>query len=131
MTLTPQHKQILAIHQDNQWHCSTEIEFCRDQRKRISELNHAGYTFEAKPCNGICGKKHNARLFMRKLVSSVTPQNAPRPSFVMDRAFMTAAKKVAQILKEECCPSIKCGFTSHDPKCEQLKVINKQGQLNI
>lgn len=67
MTLTPQHRQILNLHQNHEWVCSTAIEFIRDQRKRISELNHMGYTFEAKPCDGRCGKKHNSRLYMRRL----------------------------------------------------------------
>ena len=69
-----QHEQIIEIHSDGRWHCSTEIEFMRDQRKRISELNLESFKktgqplLEAKPCNGSCGKKHNSRLFMRRLI---------------------------------------------------------------
>ena len=68
-----QHEKILDIHSDGQWHCSTEIEYIRDQRKRISELNaeqreKTGYDmFEAISCDGRCGKTHNSRLFMRRL----------------------------------------------------------------
>lgn len=71
MKLTPQHIKILDLHADNEWHCSTEIEFIRDQRKRISELNAGGYTFEAMKCN--LGHNHNANLLMRRLMKPHTP----------------------------------------------------------
>ena len=73
MNLTPQHKQILKIHEDGNWHCSTVIEFIRDQRKRISEMNNEDfngqrYQFESKKCDGRCGKIHSSNLVMRRLV---------------------------------------------------------------
>jgi hypothetical protein len=75
MKLSPQHRKILYIHQDGQWVCSTAIEFIRDQRKRISELNAGGYVFEAQPCDRRCRKAHHTRLLMRRLVQR--PQDRP------------------------------------------------------
>ena len=75
--MTPQHKQIFELHRDGFFHCSTEIEYIRDARKRISELNRMGYKFQALPCDGRCGKHHNSRLFMRRLVE--IPESSPNP----------------------------------------------------
>lgn len=80
MKLSPQHKQILKIHGDFKFHCSTVIEFIRDQRKRISELNlndfdGVRYSFESEKCDGRCGKIHSSNLVMRRLVfNSHEPQ---------------------------------------------------------
>lgn len=79
MKLTPQHERILAIHADGDWHCSTEIEFIRDQRKRISELNHGGYTFESMKCNICAPHKHNSNLKMRRLVTNPIPIERREP----------------------------------------------------
>lgn len=79
MHLTPQHKRILDLHSDGEWHCSTQIEYIRDQRKRISELNAGGYTFEAMKCNICKPHKHNSNLLMRRLLSKHTPE----PKFEM------------------------------------------------
>lgn len=68
--LTPQHKQLLELHDKKEWVCSTTIEYMRDHRKRYSELSQKGYTFEAKPCDMNCGTSHSSRLFMRKLLSN-------------------------------------------------------------
>lgn len=70
MNLTPQHKKILEIHSNREWHCSTEIEYIRDQRKRISELNAGGYTFDSRPCDRRCGRIHSSRLYMRRLTDA-------------------------------------------------------------
>ena len=82
MKLTPQHRQILELHEGRDWVCSTAIEFCRDQRKRISEMNNGGYVFEAKRCDGRCGKKHSSNLFMRRLIA--TPNSYHRPESASD-----------------------------------------------
>lgn len=71
MNLTPQHKKILDIFRDCRWHCSTEIEYIRDARKRISELNYGylrekGYRIIGKKCDKRCGTNHSSGLFMRK-----------------------------------------------------------------
>lgn len=80
MKVTPQQEQILAIHRDQQWHCSTEYEFLRDHRKRISELNEGylkekGFKLVGKRCDGRCGKNHKAPLFMRR-AEKVGPSRA-------------------------------------------------------
>ena len=64
MTIT-HHKRILHVLSDRKWHCSTEIEYCRDARKRISELNQSGYLIIGEPCDL---HVHKSRLYMRKLV---------------------------------------------------------------
>ena len=51
MRLTPQQKQLLKLLMDGQWHCSTEIEFMRDARKRLSEIRALGYYIKGEKCN--------------------------------------------------------------------------------
>lgn len=87
--LSPQQEKILAIHRDGNWHCSTEYEFIRDHRKRISELNEGylksrGFTLNGKPCDGRCGKNHSSGLYMRKAVrlSEKTPEQLALDSIV-------------------------------------------------
>jgi hypothetical protein len=69
--MTPQQEEIVAIHRDRKWHCSTEYEYIRDHRKRISELNNGylkekGFRLVGKPCDGRCGKTHSSTLYMRR-----------------------------------------------------------------
>lgn len=92
MSVTPQQERILEIHRDLGWHCSTEYEYIRDHRKRISELNNGylkekGYHLIGRQCDGRCGKNHSSTLFMRRairyergsaLYSAKQPVNAPR-----------------------------------------------------
>lgn len=59
------HSRILKLLQSGKWICSTKFEYMRDARKRISELNHAGYLIEGMPCDIHI---HDSRIFMRKLV---------------------------------------------------------------
>lgn len=61
------HKQLLELHKNGEWICSTTIEYMRDHRKRYSELSQKGYVFESVPCDMKCGKQHSSRLFMRRL----------------------------------------------------------------
>lgn len=82
------HEQLLAIHRDMQWHCSTEYEYMRDHRKRLSELNlgyllEKGYQLVAKKCDGRCGKKHNSMVAMRRAekIAAPTPEK-PSPTFL-------------------------------------------------
>lgn len=83
--VTPQMERILEIHRDMQWHCSTEYEFIRDHRKRISTLN-TGYLFErgyqlvAKKCDGRCGKSHNSMVAMRRAEPLGAPHSAQNAS---------------------------------------------------
>lgn len=66
------HKQLLELHKNGEWICSTTIEYMRDHRKRYSELMAKGFLFNSMPCDGRCGNKHNARIFMRKLNGTPT-----------------------------------------------------------
>lgn len=83
---TPQQEKILAIHRDGEWHCSTEYEYIRDHRKRISELNEGylkakGWQLIGQKCDGRCGKNHSSALYMRKAIplkTVVILQNAPK-----------------------------------------------------
>ena len=63
------HTRILEWLSDGTWKCSTEIDFMRDARKRISELRQKGYRIEGIPCDGRCGVRHHSRLYMRRLVA--------------------------------------------------------------
>lgn len=60
------HSKIINLLEDKKWHCGTEITklFIKDDRKRISELNHSGYLIVGEPCDL---HVHSSRIFMRKL----------------------------------------------------------------
>jgi hypothetical protein len=85
MKLSRQHEQLLEIHRDMKFHCSTEYEYMRDHRKRISELNlgylkEKGYYLKAVKCDGRCGKNHNSMVAMRR-AERVTPlATQPQPT---------------------------------------------------
>jgi len=82
--LSPQKKYLVELYQDGEWHCSTAIEYVRDFRKRISELQREGYTFASQKCSGICGVKHSSNVHMYKLLES--PAISPKPAyFIIDR----------------------------------------------
>jgi len=81
MKLSPQKRVIFDLHSDYEWHCSTAIEFIRDQRKRISEMIADGYLFESEPCDRRCGINHHARLLMRRLVSA--PNTPPTKKVII------------------------------------------------
>jgi len=85
MTSQTDHQRILEWIKNGDWRCSTELDFMRDARKRMSELNK-GYSkdnprIEGIPCDGRCGKTHKSKtLKMRRLNPnlinvSLTPQN--------------------------------------------------------
>jgi hypothetical protein len=61
------HSKILNLLQDRKWHCGLAINRLeiKDDRKRISELNHSGYLILGEPCDIHI---HDSRIFMRKLV---------------------------------------------------------------
>lgn len=61
------HSKIIKLLSDREWVCGLEIQklFIRDDRKRISELNHSGYLIVGEPCDL---HPHDSRIFMRKLV---------------------------------------------------------------
>ncbi len=73
--LSPQQSKLIELHKTGDWVCSTEIEYMRDHRKRYSELVAKGFTFEAEPCNTVCGKNHSSKVFMRRLISKVVEKN--------------------------------------------------------
>lgn len=81
------HERIKNWLSDGEWHCSTELDYMRDARKRISELIKSGLNIEGISCDGRCGKTHKSKtLKMRRLVPQAyagaeTPQIAPNPSF--------------------------------------------------
>ena len=72
---TPQQQKIIDYLRDQQWHCmATPGFFIKDDRKRISELNQEGsylhgkgYYVNGMKCDGRCGVKHSARIFMRRI----------------------------------------------------------------
>lgn len=66
------HQQLIELHKNGNWICSTTIEYMRDHRKRYSELSAKGFIFEATPCDGRCDKQHSSRLFMRRLMQKPT-----------------------------------------------------------
>lgn len=80
-----QHEQILALHRDMAWHCSTEYEYIRDHRKRISELNlgyllEKGYVLRAEKCDGSpkgCKGNHNSMVAMRRAEKIPAPKPIP------------------------------------------------------
>ncbi len=61
------HSKIIDLLSDGEYHCGLEINKLKikDDRKRISELNHSGYLIVGEVCNL---HVHNSRLFMRKLI---------------------------------------------------------------
>lgn len=66
--LSPQKQQIIDFLEDGEWHCfATPSFFIKDDRKRISELNEAGYNIIGMKCDGRCGTSHSSGVFMRKL----------------------------------------------------------------
>lgn len=76
MKLSPQKRRIYEIHKDGEWHCSTEIEYIRDHRKRVSEMNRDNRDrkgddlFESERCDGSpksCKGKHISPVYMRRL----------------------------------------------------------------
>lgn len=81
MTLTPQHRRILEWLKDGQWHCSTDIEYMRDARKRISELRQGGYDIIPETCDKRCGINHHSALKMRKLRAQAIPMGVKMPNF--------------------------------------------------
>jgi len=76
------HQRILEWLKNGDWRCSTELDFMRDARKRISELIKSGVKIDGIPCDGRCGKIHkNKNLKMRKLLSSPTTCNSTLANF--------------------------------------------------
>ena len=62
------HQRIKKWLSDGQWHCSTELDYMRDARKRMSELVKGGVPIEGISCDGRCGKVHKSKtLKMRRL----------------------------------------------------------------
>ena len=68
MKLSPQKQKIHNLYKDGEWHCSSEIQFIRDFRKRISEMNESGYQFDSIACDRRCGIKHNSNIHMYRLI---------------------------------------------------------------
>jgi hypothetical protein len=68
---TSHHTKILNLLDDNNWHCGNEITnlYIKDDRKRISELNKAGYKIVGEPCDM---HKHTSRVYKRRLIKAPT-----------------------------------------------------------
>jgi len=73
MKYSPQKKKIYELFKDGEFHCSTEITFIRDYRKRISEMNRANgeekgmEMFDSMPCDKRCGQNHESNIYMYRL----------------------------------------------------------------
>ena len=73
MRFSPQKREIYGLFKDGDWHCSSEIHFIRDYRKRISELNRANIEekgaemFESVKCDGRCKQNHRSNIHMYRL----------------------------------------------------------------
>ena len=76
------HQRIKNWLVDGEWHCSTELDFMRDARKRISELNDPIEIIAGIPCDGRCGQVHKSKnLKMRRLIQ---PLNGPSTLKISD-----------------------------------------------
>lgn len=103
MKLTPQHNLILNMLSDGAYHCPTVELFLKDDRKRISELNHGGYLILGdKTCDNPT-HHHVSKVKLRKLVSEPTE----------------IIRQVIPGFSPCCFSSYK--FGTHDPQCP-LKV---------
>ena len=71
------HQRILNWLSDGQWHCSTELDYMRDARKRISELNKPEVRIDGISCDGRCGTTHKSKsLKMRRLMAFLSPSES-------------------------------------------------------
>lgn len=70
MKLTPQHKRILEMLEDGNYHCPTLELFMKDDRKRISELNKGGYTIIGDKICTNSEHHHTSPVKLRRLISS-------------------------------------------------------------
>jgi len=96
------HIRILDWLSDGTWKCSTEIDFMRDARKRISELVQKGYQIEGISCDGRCNTIHKSKnLKMRRLVipfEGVFPNQMPRSNeFTQNQGLDTLNSATGQI----------------------------------
>jgi hypothetical protein len=82
---------------DGAWHCSNEIQalYIRDYRKRISEMNMAGYVIKSQVCD--CERPHNAGVHKYRLEGEPTP--APKPVYYI-RHPVTGARITSEQLAE-------------------------------
>lgn len=81
MKLSPQKKYLIDLYSNGEWKCSTAIQFVRDFRKRISELNIEGYVFDSEKCDGRCGIKHNSNIHMYRL-KAMKPRHVFEPIII-------------------------------------------------
>lgn len=106
--LTPQHKQILNILSDGQFHCGTVFINCyiKDDRKRISELNEMGFNIIAEKCDGRCQINHNSGIVMRQWTTPRTDFDKTSPILPSTARFLNSfsmqkveqEKKVVQLV---------------------------------
>lgn len=73
------HQRILEWLSDGDWHCSTELDYMRDARKRRSELNMGEKDEDKKRIQGIrcdsrCDKEHKS---VTLLMWRINPNFAP------------------------------------------------------
>lgn len=67
-SLSPQKQQIYDLYKSGDWVCSSKVLYMRDFRKRVSELNREGYTFESKKCDKSCGTSHTSSIHMYRML---------------------------------------------------------------
>ena len=79
------HQKILDWLSDKNWHCSIELDFMRDARKRISELLKRGYPIEGMPCNGRCSVVHKSKTLKMRRLAPQKLQNAPNAEFLWEK----------------------------------------------
>lgn len=70
MKLSPQKQYIYNLLKSGSWVCSNQIDptVVRDYRKRISEMNHEGFTISSQVCD--CGIGHKAKVHKYRLDES-------------------------------------------------------------
>jgi len=101
---TTDHIRILDWLSDGAWKCSTEMDFMRDARKKISELVKSGYNIEGIPCDGRCGTVHKSKnLKMRRLVIPFPQEQGliGEPSLRMEAPISSQEAPVAPLTPEK------------------------------
>lgn len=129
MKLSRQHEELLKIHRDLNWHCSTEYEYMRDHRKRLSELREhlaeKGYFFNGKRCTM---HNHKGNIFMRRAekiehVIDVSKKVAPNPLSKEEYSINQERISIFENYKCQCsvCKDCPCDATEgHHEVCPVL-----------
>lgn len=65
-----QHKELLALLEDGEYHCPTHEKFMKDDRTRFSELKKMGYVILGDKYCDIPAHNHRAKVKLRKWVQT-------------------------------------------------------------